>query len=833
MVRLKEKPAISAKRAVPVREGPAVRAIDEPRFAAAWASVVYALCTLALAYPALGGQFLVNPRSDQYIAGYAFREFAASSLRSGHGFPQWNAYLFGGMPYVAAMHGDVFYPTFLLRMILPTDQAMTWGFAIHLFLAGLFTFGFLRAWGLGFFPSLLGGLAYMLSGQLASFASPGHDGKLFVSALLPLALWMVVRGVRDGRAWAWGALALTIGLAVLSPHPQLLQYMLLCSGAFALFVAFGKGEAREPLPRDVALRRLGLALAAVLVGALIGAVQFLPVREYVPFSPRAGGRGYEYATSFSMPLEELINTYLPQFSGILDRYWGRNGIHLHSEYLGAAVLVLAGLGIGAKLRSAFRWFWVSVFIVAVLWSLGGSTPFYHIVYAIVPGSKFFRAPSTMLFIVTFSTAVLAALGTERALTRQIGARYALGWAIAGAVVALLATSGALTNLAQSIAGSSPFAGPQLDAMVASNGAAVIGGAWRSFIFVLAAAAILWALAQNRIDARIAGWAVIVVVAVDLFSIARMYWIFSPRASQLYATDAAIEYVKHGEPGRVLALPLGPGAVGRDPFYGGDGLMVQRVRSVTGYHGNELGRYQRLAGKTAETDYAPEIFLSPTFWRHENVRYFYTTAADTLIAQLFAQLKIPQLPKRVVGPVRNAAGSVVYLYRLPGDNPPAWVSPIAAKAGDEQALATVLDPRFDPARAAIVDSLATFGDTGLRALPAPTSATVAVQTYESGHISLKLAAPSAEGAILVVSENYFPGWSATADGKSAPLARANYNLIGVKLPTGTSVVDLQFRDAAFVSGAKITILAIVLAVGALVVGLVVDRRRHPAEVVAHA
>ena len=100
-------------------------ALSAPRFAFAWASLVYALCTLALAYPALAGKFLVNPSSDQYIAGYAFREFGASTLRATGHFPLWNPYLFGGMPYIAAMHGDIFYPTFLLRLVLPTDVAMT------------------------------------------------------------------------------------------------------------------------------------------------------------------------------------------------------------------------------------------------------------------------------------------------------------------------------------------------------------------------------------------------------------------------------------------------------------------------------------------------------------------------------------------------------------------------------------------------------------------------------------------------------------------------------------------------------------------------------------
>jgi len=296
-----------------------------PPFAGAWAALIFALCTLALGFPALGGGFLINSRSDQFFAGYPFREFAAASLKAGHGIPLWNPYLFGGMPYVAAMHGDIFYPTFLLRMILPTDVAMTWSFLIHIFLAGFFTYLFLRAWGIGYIPSVIGGIAYLMCGPIAGYVSPGHDGKLYVSALLPLALFFLIRGIRDGRQWAWGALALAIDGAVLSPHPQLLQYTLLACGAFALYLAFAELElpdgTRSRLERRVAVRRLLFALGAVVLGAFMGAVQFLPVREYVPFSPRAGGRDYDYGTSFSLPLEEMINFYLPDFSGILDKYW--------------------------------------------------------------------------------------------------------------------------------------------------------------------------------------------------------------------------------------------------------------------------------------------------------------------------------------------------------------------------------------------------------------------------------------------------------------------------------------------------------------------------------
>src|SRR5438045_1872318 len=377
---------------------PETAALSAPRFAFGWAALVYALCTLSLAFPALAGKFLVSPHSDQYIAGYAFREFGAATLKAAGHFPLWNPYLFGGLPYVAAMHGDIFYPTFLLRMIMPTDVAMTWGFIIHVFLSGLFTYGFLRAIGYGFYGSLVGGIAYMMSGQIASYVSPGHDGKLFVSALFPLALWMLYRGIRQGRAWSWGAFALIVGLCVLSPHPQLLQYLLLTCGAYALFLAFA-GVDGVKLPRNTAFARLGLALVAVLIGLAIGAVQYLPVREYVQWSPRAGGLpDYTAATSYAWPPEELLNAYLPQFSGMLNSYWGRNGIHLHSDYAGVIVLVLAGLALAGLRSDPHRKqviFWSAALLVSLLWSLGGATPFYHIPYALVPGTKFFRAPATI------------------------------------------------------------------------------------------------------------------------------------------------------------------------------------------------------------------------------------------------------------------------------------------------------------------------------------------------------------------------------------------------------------------------------------------------------
>ncbi|MGH7652158.1 MAG: YfhO family protein [Gemmatimonadaceae bacterium] len=784
-------------------------ALPAPRFAFGWAAAVYAICTLSLAYPALAGKFLVNPHSDQYIAGYAFREFAASTLRATGHFPMWNPYLFGGMPYVAAMHGDIFYPTFLLRMVLPTDVAMTWGFIIHIFLAGLFTYGFLRAIGYSFHGALIGGIAYMMSGQIASSVSPGHDGKLFVSALFPLALWLLYRGIRQGREWSWGAFALIVGLCVLSPHPQLLQYTLLTSGAYALFLAFAAVDG-PALPKATAVRRLGAALGSVLVGLAIGAVQYLPVREYVSWSPRAGGLAdYQSATSYAWPPEELLNSYLPQFSGMLQRYWGRNGIHLHSDYVGAIILVLAGaafIGYRTDPKRKHILFWSVALLISLLWSLGGATPFYRIPYAIIPGTKYFRAPATIFFVGTLAIALLACAGVERFLQARVSRKYLTGWLIGAGAIAVLASFGALTNFAESVADVR-----RIDAVQANNGA-LIAGAWRSFVFVSLLVALGMAVLRERIAIRGAFWLVAALATIDLWTIESVYWMFSPPASVIYATDPVVETLKaEPQPVRVLAANAQDNAP-PDAFVSGDALMTHRVRNVLGYHGNQLNRYNELTGFTSDLSRA---FL-PNVLQLTNTKYFLTNIPE-----------VPFIPNatRVKGPVRNAAGEDVYLYRLAGDNPYSWVTPIAVKAPDDQVLATILNERFDVRRAALFDTSAKVRvSTGVQSLPAPLPITTSVKHYEPGKVAIDLSAPAPAGGSLVVSENYYPGWKASVDGKPAPIGRADYTMIGVELPAGARSIELNFTSPSYEKGKLVTWLAIAAGLLMLAFGLWRDRRR---------
>jgi hypothetical protein len=374
--------------------------------------------------------------------------------------------------------------------------------------------------------------------------------------------------------------------------------------------------------------------------------------------------------------------------------------------------------------------------------------------------------------------------------------------------AILGASGGLTNLAAGVA-----APERVDAVM-DNSRDLAIGAVRSFAFVAIGAALIWAIVTRRMGVATGGFLLVAAVALDLWTVERSYWMFSPPASKLYAADETIRYLmQQPQPARVLPLPLSAEFAPSDPFVrpGGqaNGLMTHRVRSVLGYHGNQLGRYNDLLG----LDEGGKQIANPNLWALTNARYFLTNTDS---------LPIPGA-ERVAGPSRDAAGTTLFLYKLPGENPFAWVAPVIVKAPDDQVLATILDPRFDVRRAALFDTGATVKAQHVSALPEPLATTVTTTRYEPGSVTLTLDAPAPEGSALIVSENYYPGWKATVDGREATLARADYTLLGVALPAGARTIQLTLDSAPYHMGKAITLIALALSAAWWAGGLFMERR----------
>ena len=185
----------------------------EPKRPTLVATGLFTLWVALLSLPMLQGKWLAAPGGDQYAAGYAFRAWGAEWWhRLGH-VPLWNPELFGGLPFVAAGHGDIFYPTSFLRLVLPVATVVNLDFVVHYVLAGLFTYWLLRRLDMSWTGSVIAGLAYELSGLMASYPSPGHDGKLFASTALPLGCLALVLALRDKRWEGYPLLAIEIGRA--------------------------------------------------------------------------------------------------------------------------------------------------------------------------------------------------------------------------------------------------------------------------------------------------------------------------------------------------------------------------------------------------------------------------------------------------------------------------------------------------------------------------------------------------------------------------------------------------------------------------------------------
>jgi hypothetical protein len=774
------------------------------RFPTLTASGLYALAVAIAFWPVLRGQFLINDVSDMRN-GYAFREFAASYFHKFGGIPEWNPYIFGGMPFLAnPANGDTFYPTFILRLILPVDVAISLGFLVHILLAGIFTFVFLRALKLDWGASFVGGAAYMFTGQVVSLVSPGHDGKLIVSALLPLALLFLYQAVLRNDWRRYLAFGVVIGFSLLSPQQQMTYYVLMASGFFWAYLVF-LHQPRDPVPLAPWWRSALLFVASLVVAFAIDAVQLLPFLEYIPYSPRgAAGRsstGWEYATLFSMPPEELINIVWPKFSGALETYWGRNSIKLHSEYIGVATLMLATFGLRLEGRRRLAWFFAFLALYGMLFAFGGHTPFYRIPYYLLPGIKMTRASGMIFFLTSFSICVLAAFGAQALMTGQGGKKTPLAvWPAALAVGALIAVAGGWEPLMRNLAE------PEKAGFVAGSYGDFSLDTVRVLVVALLTAALCMQLLRGRMPAS--QWAPVMalLVLLDLWSVERRFIQFRPPARESFAADDIVRTLQaDSAPFRVIPL-----ADPSDNYW-----MVHRIRSVLGYHGVELHHYDELMGGKNQW----ENIGNPAVWKLLAIKYLTTPQP----------VSVPVLTQVGRSTLRDYRGRLLYVYRYNDAAPFAYLVPEAVKLPDEQILSTVTDPRFDSRRLMLVPPDAPAGAGDLAALPDSIRNPVKTTELRPGALRFEFAAPVERAAYLFVAENWYLAWRARVDGKTAPVLRAQYSLIGIPVGAGARVVELEYYSSTYRRGKLITLVTLVIAAALLGYGWWQHRpRRAPVE-----
>lgn len=773
------------------------------------ATLIFVAAALTLCWPMFTGEFLAGQWSDQFEAGYSFRHFAATYFREHGSIPLWNPYLFAGLPFVGAAHGDIFYPTAWLRWFLPTDVGMNIGFALHIIVAGAAMYGLLRTLRLGWAGAVVGGLGYELTGIVASLVHPGHDGKLFVAALAPVLLAGIVRAVRDRDTTGYGMIALATGLS-LHGHPQASYYLLVAGAVWGLFWVFGPegpaGQAR--------LAVIAGAVGAVVLGIGVYAVYALPMAEYVAYSPRADGgynTGWEHATSFALPVEELLGLFVPQIDGGPGTpYFGRNGIKLHTEYLGPVVLALAAFGIGGRLERRTK---VALGVIGALFllvSLGAATPFFRLWYTIMPMTAKLRAPGMAFFLVALVTACFAGLGADRLFRRDFTAVRA-PWVVLGigAFLGLLGVIGILQTVAEDIARSIGYQG-LLEQAIAGAGALRMD-AVRLLVVSVAAGAVIWAVARRSVEGRVAVALLAFVTVVDLWLVDRRYFVWSPPARVTYAADPIMQRLQATPfPYRVYS-PAAPGQLAALNPYPRSWLMAGGIPSLFGYHGNEIRFFDDVLG-------------GKNLWEHQLSANMWD-----LFAVKYIVLNQPQdIPgyTQVLGPVETFHGPGI-LYEADSAPPYARVIAGAALLPDSALAAAVSDPRYPVDRLVVYPDTASVRPASLEGqIPEPSALRATVHDWREGHMRVSIEGQSAATEYLVVAENWYKDWTAAIDGAPATVLRGQGTLLSVALPPGARDVVFHFTSPAYQRGRLISVVSLLGIAGIFAVPLV--RRRRSAD-----
>ena len=656
---------------------PEVSSRFDPRFPLLIAAAVFLLAALSLMYPMLSGQIIGG--SDQVNVGYALRNFAATSMQQTGHIPQWNPFIFGGMPlWEVPGHFDVFYPTAWLRWIASGDRVVALAFFIHLVVAGIAMDALLRTLRASWTASVVGGLAYELSGILASQLSPGHDGKLFAAALVPFAFVALIRAIRHGRSANFGWFALVVGLVMLTPHYLAAYYMLVGSGLFTLWLVFLDPE--RPRNQSPVVPLLMVALA-VIVGLGIAAVELLPVQHMVAYTPRAIGGdsgGYTYASSWGMAPIELMTAILPQFNGMLDHYWGSNPVKDHTEYVGALIVTLMILGIPAARRRGLLLPFGVVGVLFMMVSWGGYSPFYHLWY-MLPKMGQFRAPGLAFFMVALVACVFAGFGVDRLLEGDVkrGTLLTVLGVLGG--IALLAAGGMLQGVTESLAIAQrlPYAPGQ-------RGRVAVRWCARLFLVVLLGGAVFFLIERKKLHGLWAAVLLLVVVGADNWSILRAFPTWLPSSSITFADDVLTTAMKKASPMPFRTYsPSAPDAdapqVNALNVYRGAALMARGVPTLLGYHGMESRFFDAALGGKNVWQYQ----FSQNLWDLYAIKYVIETQEPVGTPGYHKALGPAQLDD-LTG-LNAPPGQELAAVVEERDSTPRWVRvvPAAVKVPEEQ------------------------------------------------------------------------------------------------------------------------------------------------------
>jgi len=739
------------------------------------------LVPIALFWPALFFHKMLHGHDIDV----GFLPFHAEIQRSlaAHQWPLWVPDLLGGMPGIGSCLLMFLYPTDLIASLAgwSMQSQLALDASVHVALAGIGMFLFLRRLDRSVSAALLGAFFFALSGSQISQIYGGFYDFVEGIALLPWVFWAVHKACGEDSPAIWSLCGVAFALQILAGATQLFTYTLAASACFALsMVWIGPLGARQGESAGVPGARLnrvllGMALALALA-FLIAAPQIWLTLQYLPLTAR---QGYSYSSFIggSIKFSDAINWLVPGFFGWQEpTYHGGVRDSFTCEYLGLLPLALATASLSLPWRRR-PWvpFMLGLALSALFFAQGEWTPFYSLIQAL-PVLKGFRIWSRALFLATFSICTLAAFGWDALKTRMGRTRAGQGLFVF-AVPALCVAAWARLHAGDRAAMDAPGM-PWLTISLGVQGAIstlrqmALDSADKTLLLVPILSALLW-LGPRFLGAPSMLLLVLVFhvsdqVPADL----RFIHLTEPTdAAQAIRFAGPAPPKAAGEPWRIFdpdrSLPNNAMLMGYDNLYGEHAMpMAAFVKMQTAL----LARPDH--GRT----------LLDLF----NVRYPFVHS-------------------------KGADGDLVTIHENQSAYPRAWlVTRILKASTNDDAYRLLADARFDPrTEAALAEDLA------LSPGPVRDDIRWSDRTPQTG----AMAVTADRDSVLMVSNMWYPSWRCKVDGVPQAVMEADGGLQAVALKAGTHQVEFYF-DTGLLKAALMASLTGL----AIVAGLVLFCRR---------
>ena len=760
--------------------------------------------------------------------------------------PQWTGAMFSGMP---AYQINIKYPSQIIKRSADSVQSFFEGPASMIFFAMLSAFVMAVMMGMSAWIGIIVGLAYGLSTYFFLIIGAGHITKMWALVYAPAMLGAIHYTLRRNM-WVGGALtALFAALEIGANHLQMTYYFLFA--AAALFISELIYAIKEARYTDFGKRTAILGVAALLaIGANFAPLYY--TQQHTEDTTRGGsavaaegenkGLDKEYALGWSYGIGESWNMLIPNLMGgdsggnntfaedgavakkfeelgvskeeskeyaqSLPTYWGEQPGTAGPTYLGAIVIFLALLGL-LLAENRDRW-WILVPTILALFMAWGRHAewFTEFCFDHVPGYNKFRSVSSALVVVQWSIPLFAGLALwqihkhweER---KRLSKAILISGGIVGGICLIFAIGGSFIHdtwfcdfgIERSIATMGEAFGDKGNgydigtAMAIEQREMLVADAWRSLIFILLGAGLLYGtlhISRKWTLAVLGGLATLVVV--DLLPVNLRYMphekFVEPDSieNKVKPTDAdrTIRYDK--ELGyRVLDLSTG------SPF--NDARASKFHRSIGGYHGAKMSRYQDLI------DYylgriIPEL-------QHDG----------EISEQNFAILNMLNTKYIITGKKKND------VHINSGYNGAAWfVENIQVADGAKSELEAL--GLVDLKNTAVVEK--GIAEKNLKNKNISGSgASIKLLEYRPNYLRYKYTLAGGS-SVAVFSEIYYDkGWQAYIDGKPAESFRADYLLRAMVLPEGTHTVEWRFEAPNWTMTSNITLICSILIILALV------------------